>query len=155
MKCNLVNVSAKGPCAVMVLAVNVVRDCAAHSDETCSRGDGEKPPFGKQHIDKIAESDATLTANHTRGFVEIQNAVEAPTLDQAAACVKARIPVTSAPAKGKQAARLSGIEDLGNLVIPSWFVYLAMLSVWIAAPGKNMLGVKRGWGAVAFGRARG
>ena len=50
---------------------------------------------------------------------------------------------------------LSGIEDLGNLVIPSWFVYLTMLGPGIAAPGKNMLGVKRGWGAVAFGRARG
>ena len=76
-------------------------------------------------------------------------------MDQAAACVEARIAITPAPAKGKQAAGLSGIEDLGNLVIPSWLVDLAMLGPWIAAPGKNMLGVKGGWEAVAFGRTRG
>lgn len=155
MEGNLVNVSAKGPCAVMVLAMYVVCDCPAHGDETCSRRDGEKPPFRKKYVDKIAESNATLAADHTRGFVETQNPVEAITLDQAAACVEARIPVTSALAKGKQAARLSGIEDLGNLVIPSWFVYLTMLGPWIAAPGKNTLGVKRGWGAFAFGQTRG
>jgi hypothetical protein len=70
MKCNLVNVISKGPCAVMILAVYVVCDCPAHSDETCPWSDGEKPPFGKKHVDKIAESDATLAADHTCGFVE-------------------------------------------------------------------------------------
>lgn len=155
MEGNLVNVSAKGPCAVMVLAMYVVCDCPAHSDETCSRRDREKPPFRKKYVDKIAESDATLAADHTRGFVETQNPVEAITLDQAAACVEARIPVTSALAKGKQAARLRGIEDLGNLVVPSWLVYLTMLGPWIAAPGKNMLGVKRGSGKFPFGQTRG
>lgn len=155
MEGNLVNVSAKSPCAVMVLAMYVVCDCPAHSDETCSRRDGEKPPFRKKYVDKLAESDATLAADHTRGFVETQNPVEAITSDQAAACVEARISVTSALAKGKQAARLGGIEDLGNLVIPSWFVDLTMLGPWIAAPGKNMLGVKGGWGAFAFGQTRG
>jgi hypothetical protein len=155
MKCNLVDVSAKGPSAVMVLAVYIICDCPAHSYETCSWCDGEKPPFGKKHVDKIAKSDATLAADQTRGFVEIQNPVEATTLDQTAACVEARIPITPASAKGKQPTRLSRIEDLGNLVIPSWFVYLTMLGPWIAAPGKNMLGVKRGLGALAFRQARG
>jgi hypothetical protein len=154
MEGNPVNVSAKGPCAVMVLAMYVVCDCPTHSDETCSGRDGEKPPFRKKYVDKIAESDATLAADHPCGFVETKNPVEAITLDQAAACVEARIPVTSALPKGKQAARLSGIEDLGNLVIPRWFVYLTMLGPWIAAPRKNMLGVKRGWGAFAFGQTR-
>jgi len=155
MEGNPVNVSAKGPCAVMVLAMYVVCDCPTHSDETCSGRDGEKPPFRKKYVDKIAESGATLAADHPRGFVETQNPVEATALDQPAACVEARITVTPAPAKGKQPARLSGIEDLWNLVIPSWFVYLAMLGSWIAAPGKKMLGVKRGWGVFAFGQARG
>ena len=154
MEGNPVNVSAKGPCAVMVFAMYVVSDCPAHSDETCSRRDGEKPPFRKKHVDKIAESDATLAADHPCGFVETKNPVEAITLDQAAACVEARIPVASALAKRKQAARLSGIEDFGNLVIPSWFVYLTMLGPWIAAPGKNILGLKRGWGAFAFKQTR-
>ena len=148
------NVSAKGPCAVMVFAMYVVSDCPAHSDETCSRRDGEKPPLRKKHVDKIAESDATLAADHPCGFVETKNPVEAITLDEAAACVQARIPVTSALPKGKQAARLSSIEDLGNLVIPRWFVYLTMLGPWIAAPRKNMLGVNSGWGAFAFGQTR-
>ena len=148
------NVSAKGTCAVMVLAVYVVCDCPAHSDEAGSRRNGQKPPSGKKYVDKIAESDATLAADHTRGFVETQNPVEAATLDQVAACVEARIPVTSAPAKGKQAARLSGIKDLGNLVIPSWFVYLTMLGPWIAAPGKNLLGVKNSREAIASRQAR-
>ena len=155
MECNLVNMSAKGPSAVMVLAVYIVCDRPAYSDETCPRRDGEKPPFGKKYVDKIAESDATLAADHTRGFVETQNPVEATTLDQPAACVEARITVTPAPAKRKQPARRSGIEDLRNLVIPSRFVYLTMLGSWIATPGKNMLGVKRGWGVFAFGQARG
>ena len=155
MECNLVNVCAKGPCAVMVLAMYVVCDCPAHSDETCSRRDGEKPAFRKKYVDKIAERDATLTADHTRGFVETQNPVQATTLDQAAACVEARIPVTAALAKGQQAARLSGIEDLGDLVIPSWFVYLTMLGPWIATPGKNMLGVKRVRRAFGFGQTLG
>jgi len=61
--------------------------------------------------------------------------------------------VTSALAKVKQAARLSGVEDLGNLVIPSWFVYLTMFGAWIAAPGKNVLGMKPG--RRAFGQTRG
>ena len=140
MKCNLVNVSAKGTCAVMVLAVHVVCDCSAHSDETCSRGDGEKPPFGKKYADKIAERDATLAADHTRGFIETQNPVEAMTLHQAAARVEARIPITSASAKGKQPARLSGMEYLGNLIIPSGFVNLAMLGPGVASPGKDIFG---------------
>jgi hypothetical protein len=81
MKRNLVNVSAKGPCTVMVLAMYVVRDCSAHRDETCPRRDGEKPAFRKKYVDKIAEGDATLAADHTRGFVEAQNPVEAITSD--------------------------------------------------------------------------
>jgi hypothetical protein len=139
----------------MVLAVYIVCDCPTDGDETCSRRDGEKPAFGKKYVNKIAESDATLATDHTCGFIETQNAIEAFTLDQCTACVETRIAVTSASAKGKQAARRSGIEDAGNLVIPSGFVYLTMRGSWIAAPGKNMLGAKRGWGTLAFGQARG
>ena len=155
MECQLVNVSAKSPGAVMVLPMYVVCDCPAHSDETCSRGDGEKPPLGKKHIDKIAESDATLAADHARGFVETQNPVEPMTLHQVAACVKARIPVAPALAIGKQAARLSGTEDLANLVIPSGFVYLSMFGPGVAPPGKNMSGVNWVGRAYLFGQARG
>src|SRR5215469_7957103 len=124
MECNLVNVSAKSPCAVMVLAMYVICDCSAHSDETCSWRDGEKPSFRKKYVDKIAESNATLAADHTRGLVETQNPVEATTLDQPAACVEARIPVASASAERKQAARLGAAQNFVNLVIPSGFVYL-------------------------------
>lgn len=144
------NVSAKGPCAVVVLPMHVVCDCPAHSDEACSRRDREKPTFGKKYVNKIAKRDTTLAADHSRGFVETQNPIEATTLDQVAACVKARIAVAPALAIGKQAARLSGIEYLGNLVIPRWFVYLAMLGPRITAPGKNLLRVKRRRGTFTF-----
>jgi hypothetical protein len=155
MKGNLVNVSAKGSSTVMVLAVYVVCDCPAHGDETCSRRDGEKPSFGKKYVDQLAESNTTLATDYSRGFVESQNPVQAMTLNQAAACVEARIAVTPALAKRKQGARLGGVEDLGYLVIPSRFVYLGMLDPWIAAPGKNTFGAKRGWRALAFGQACG
>jgi hypothetical protein len=153
MKCNLVNVSAKGPRAVMVLTVYVVCDSPADSDETGSRRDREKPPFWKKHVDKITEGDATLTADHARGFVETQNPVEALAFDQAAICVEARISITSAVAKGKQAARLSVLEDLGNLVIPSGFVDLTMLGPRVAPPGKNTFRKLSGCGR-AFRRYR-
>jgi hypothetical protein len=144
MECNLVNVSAKGPGAVMVLPMHVICDCPAHGDETCSGRDGEKPSFREKYVDKIAESDATFAADHTRRFVKSQDPIEATTLNQSASCVQARISVTSAPAIGKQAAGLSCIEDLRNLVIPSWFVYMTVLGPWIAAPGKEMLRMNRG-----------
>jgi len=143
MKGNLANVSAKGTGTVMILAVHVVCDCPTHGYEACSRRDREKPSFGEKYVDNIAESDTALAADYPRGFIESENSVEAMTLDQVAACVEARVPVTPAQAKRKQRARLSGVEDLSYLVIPRRFVYLTMLGPWIPAPGKNTLGLKR------------
>lgn len=154
MKGNLVNVGAKGSGTVMVLAVYVVRYCPANRHEAGSRRDRKKPSLGKKCVNKIAESDATLATDYSRGFVETQNPVQAMTLNQAAACVEARIAITPAVAKREQGARLGGVENLGYLVIPSRFVYLTMIGPWIATPGKNMLGVRGGWRAFACGQGR-
>ena len=146
--------SAKGAGTVMVLAVYVVCDCPAHGDEAGSRRGREKPSFRKKYVDKIAESDTALATDHPREFVEAENPVQAMTLDKVAACVEARIAVTPAQAERKQGARLGSAQDLLYLVIPTRFVHLTMLGPWIAAPGKNTLGVQRGRRPFPFGHGR-
>ena len=149
------NVGAQGAGTVVVFAVHVIGDGTAHGDEAGSRRDGEKPSLGKKYVDDIVKSDSAFAADHSRGLVEAENPVETMTLDQIAARVETRITVTPPQAKRKQGVGFRGVENPGYLVIPSWFVDLAMFGPWISTPGKDTLGVERPWMPCAFGQSRG
>lgn len=77
----MVNVSAKRAGTVVVFTVDVVRDSSTHSNEACAWSDREEPSLRNEYLENIGETDATLAADHSRQFVESENAVEASTID--------------------------------------------------------------------------
>ena len=102
MQADLVNVTAESSSAVMVLAVDVVGDGPANSNEASARRDGKKPSSRKKYIENVGQADTTFAANHARRFVETENAVEASAVDQFAAGVETRITVTTSETMGEQ-----------------------------------------------------
>lgn len=113
---------AESPRTMMVLTVDVICYGSADGHEACAGSDGKKPPFWKKYVENIGQADTAFATDHARRFVETENAVEALTLDEIAACVEARIPVTPSQTKRKQTARFGGVEDPGYLVIPGRLV---------------------------------
>src|ERR1035438_2570111 len=117
MQADLADVRAESPRTVVVLAVDVVSDSPADSDKASAGRDGKEPPFREEYIDDVGEAHAAFAAQHPRGFIETQEAVEAPAVDQFATGVETRIAVAASQAIGKQGARCGSLENVRHLVV--------------------------------------
>ena len=139
---------------MMVLAMDVVRDCTAQGNKACAWCDWEKPPLGEEYSDNVGKGQTTLAAHHASRFVETQNAIEPMTLYEVAAGIETRIAVTATYTKGKQGTAWSGLQNVGYLVIPGGSEHLTMLGPRIAAPGKDRFGGLRVGRVLMQGRRR-
>src|SRR5262249_29555517 len=92
---NLLNVSAESAGTVMVLSVHVVCDRAADGHKARAGCDGRKPAFREEHLNKIPQTHAALTADHPRRLVETENAVQATAINQLAAAVEAGVAIAA------------------------------------------------------------
>src|SRR4029077_17068298 len=102
MHADLADVSAEGSRAMMVLPVDIVGDGSANGDEARTRRDGGKPSFREKYVDDVGKADSAFATQHASRFVESQHAVETAAIDQLAAGIETRVPITAAKAIGKQ-----------------------------------------------------
>src|SRR4029077_12194868 len=116
------DVSAKGSRTVMILPVDVVGNRSADGDEARAGRDWKEPSFRDEYVENIGKADTAFAAQHASRFVESENAVKAAAIDQLAARIETRDPITAAKAIGKQGTGRGSSENVRHLVVPCRFV---------------------------------
>ncbi len=149
MQTDLADVSAEGPSTVMVLTVDVVGDCAANGDEACAGRDRKEPSFREKYVDDVGEADAAFAAKHASRFVESEDAVKAPAVDQFSAGVETRVAIAASKAIGEQRSGRGSSENFRHLVVPRRLVDVTVRSLRITAPRESSLGGRRRYGLLA------
>ncbi len=122
MQGDLTDVRAEGSRTVVILSMEVVGDRATDGDEASAGRDCKEPSLREKHIDDVREADAAFAAEHARGFIEGQEAVESPAIDEFASGVETGVAVTASETIGKQGARRGSLKDLRQLIVPCRFV---------------------------------
>src|ERR1700690_2138120 len=136
MQSELPNVRAKSSGAMMVLAVNIVGDRSTDSNELRSGSYRQKPSFGKKHADDIGERHTAFAAKYASRFIETQNAVEPPTVDERAVCVDAGVAIATAQTIG-QNGRIGGRRKNGcDLIVPGRLVDVGVRGSRESSPGE-------------------
>lgn len=122
MQGNLTDVRAEGSRTVVILSMDIVGDRASDRDEAGAGSDWKEPSLREKHIDDVREADTAFAAKYAGRFVEGQEAIEAPAVDEFAPGVETGVAVTASEAIGKQGARHGGLKDLRQLIVPCRFV---------------------------------
>ncbi len=99
---------------VMVLAVHVAGDAAAHRDELGPGRHRRKPAAGQEHAERRGQGEPGLAGEHARRGLEGQDAVGANRLEheRAGRCWHGRVTVGAAEPAGKHLARFGQREAL-------------------------------------------
>src|SRR6267154_2363323 len=134
------HVAAKTSRPGVVLAVDVVGDCAADGDDLRPRDDRNEVPARQGEGDQIRERHPRLAADHTRLLVEGDEAVEPSGGEDHPAVVEADVPVAAALAYREHRLRCCG----QGVAAPGERNY-RLRRLGIAAPGlehRHMIAVK-------------
>jgi hypothetical protein len=104
--------------AVVIFSVDIVGDRAPDGDEASAGSDRKKPTFREEHFNDVRQADAALAAEYAGGFIESQEAVEAPAIYKFTSSIEARVAVTASQAMGKQGSGCCGLKNVCYLIVP-------------------------------------
>src|SRR5271156_3336397 len=118
MQANLTDVRTESSGAVVILSMDVIGDRSADGDEASAGSDRKEPSFREKHIDDVGEADSAFAAQHAGGFIEGQQAVQSPAIEEFTPCVETGVAVTASQTVGKQAAGSGTLKNVGYLIAP-------------------------------------
>src|SRR4029077_18735955 len=95
--------------------------------------------------------DSAFATQHASRFVESQHAVETAAIDQLAAGIETRAPITAAKAIGKQRTWRGSSKNCRHLVVPGRFVDVMVGGLRVTAPRKYLFSGRRGCDLFAQG----
>ena len=125
------DVTPEGAVGVMILAVDVVGDGAAHGGVAGAGCHWQEPAAGHNQFEDIAQRQTCLAAQQAGLFVEGDEVVQGRSGQQAAAVVEAAVAVAAAAAVGQKGVGRAGRQGIGS---PARRADL-LLGVEYAAPG--------------------
>ena len=97
---------------MMVLAVNIVGDCAANRHKLRAWRDRQEPTVWNDNFQQIAECYAGFNTNSSAFPVKIEDAIYGKTIQQFAAVIQARVTVAPPKSIRQQRTGLSVAQEL-------------------------------------------
>src|ERR1700723_3639345 len=95
--------AAEGSRDVMILPMNIIGDCAAHSNVFRSRSDGQEKTSGHGKVEDLSQRNPCLAAENARSRIEVEQAIHAARVQQRAVFEQADVAVAAARSHRKLA----------------------------------------------------
>lgn len=127
------NVAAKGSGGVVILAVDVVRNCSTEGYILCAWRDGEEEASGNGEVEDLRERDAGFGSEEAGLGVEVDEAIHCGSDEEVAVLEEADVAVAAAHADGECAVVEVGGE-CGKVALPVEREELCAVGR-VAAPG--------------------